>query len=192
MQRALGRYFLSLAISEWDYVSFSTLMLTKLIRPHNVSLMPKGTREISGGEQDEFLERIPPTGCGRGAAGAALVAMGLCWTVPAFADDVIRVVSPYQTTTLDPMRSAAAGNIETYGQLYSRLLRRNSETGALEPGLAEKWEISPEGKSYTFHLRDAQFSDGSPITAADVAFSLNRIRATRGRLILRRWGPWNL
>ena len=111
--------------------------------------------------------------------GAVVMAMGLCWTVPAFAADVIRVVSPFQTTTLDPMRSAAAGNIETYGQLYSRLLRRDAETGALEPGLAEKWDISPDGKTYTFQLRDAQFSDGSPITAADVAFSLERIRTDK-------------
>ncbi len=111
--------------------------------------------------------------------GAVVMAMGLCWTVPASAADVIRVVSPFQTTTLDPMRSAAAGNIETYGQLYSRLLRRDAETGALEPGLAEKWDISPDGKTYTFHLRDAQFSDGSPITAADVAFSLERIRTDK-------------
>ncbi|AHG50150.1 peptide ABC transporter substrate-binding protein (plasmid) [Rhizobium leguminosarum bv. trifolii CB782] len=109
----------------------------------------------------------------------ALVAMGLCWAVPAYADNVIRIVSPYQTTTLDPMRSAAAGNIETYGQLYSRLLRRNFETGALEPGLAEKWEISPEGNTYTFHLRDAEFSDGSAITATDVVFSLDRVRSDR-------------
>ncbi|NNH67659.1 ABC transporter substrate-binding protein [Rhizobium laguerreae] len=125
------------------------------------------------------LSGFRPKGAGAVLHGAALVAIGLCLAVPALADDVIRVASPYQTTTLDPMRSAAAGNIETYGQLYSRLLRRNSESGALEPGLAEKWEISPDGKTYTFHLRDAQFSDGSPITAADVAFSLDRIRSDK-------------
>ncbi|HLP66449.1 MAG TPA: ABC transporter substrate-binding protein [Rhizobium sp.] len=91
------------------------------------------------------------------------------------AEDAIRVVSPFQTTTLDPMRSAAAGNIETYGQLYARLLRRNAASGELEPGLAESWEVSQDGTTYTLRLRDAQFSDGSPITAEDVVFSLNRI-----------------
>lgn len=116
---------------------------------------------------------------GRLRFGAALLALGLGVVSPAWAADVIRIVSPYQTTTLDPMRSAAAGNIETYGQLYSRLLRRNVETGALEPGLAEKWEISADGLTYTFHLRDAQFSDGSPITAADVVFSLERIQSDK-------------
>lgn len=111
--------------------------------------------------------------------GAALLAMGLMVATPALAADVIRIASPYQTTTLDPMRSAAAGNIETYGQIYSRLLRRDPETGKLEPGLAEKWEVSQDGLTYTFHLRDAQFSDGSPITAADVAFSLERIHSDK-------------
>ncbi|MBN9243011.1 MAG: ABC transporter substrate-binding protein [Mesorhizobium sp.] len=115
--------------------------------------------------------------------GAALLALGLASGIgaasPAWAADVIRIVSPYQTTTLDPMRSAAAGNIETYGQLYSRLLRRNADTGALEPGLAEKWDISADGLTYTFHLRDAQFSDGSPISADDVVFSLERIHSDK-------------
>ncbi len=44
------------------------------------------------------------------------------------------------------------------------------------PGLAEKWEISPDGKVYTFHLRSSlKFSDGSPITAEDVVFSWQRL-----------------
>jgi len=116
---------------------------------------------------------------GRLHFGAALLALGIGAGSPAWAADVIRIVSPYQTTTLDPMRSAAAGNIETYGQLYSRLLRRNAETGALEPGLAEKWDISADGLTYTFHLREAQFSDGSPITADDVVFSLERIHSDK-------------
>ena len=115
--------------------------------------------------------------------GAAVLALGIGIGVgtaaPAFAADVIRIVSPFQTTTLDPMRSAAAGNIETYGQLYSRLLRRNAESGALEPALAESWDVSDDGRTYTFHMRDARFSDGSPVTAEDAAFSLERIRTDK-------------
>lgn len=79
----------------------------------------------------------------------------------AVGQEVVRIVSPNKVTTLDPIRSAAAGNIEAFGQLYSRLLRKNAE-GELEPGLAESWTISDDGLTYTFELRDARFSDGSP------------------------------
>ena len=92
----------------------------------------------------------------------------------ASAQDVVRIVSPNKVTTLDPIRSAAAGNIEAFGQLYARLLRRGAD-GALEPALAESWTVSEDGLTYSFELRAALFSDGSPLTAEDVAFSLNRV-----------------
>lgn len=41
-----------------------------------------------------------------------------------------------------------------------------------QPLLAEKWDISPDGKAYTFHLRqDVKWQDGQPFTADDVAFT---------------------
>jgi peptide/nickel transport system substrate-binding protein len=44
------------------------------------------------------------------------------------------------------------------------------------PGLAEKWEITPDGKQYTFHLNPkATFSDGTPVRASDVLFTLKKI-----------------
>lgn len=89
--------------------------------------------------------------------------------------DIIRIVSIFRTLTLDPIKSVFTGSIETFGQLYSRLLRRNLD-GELEPALALRWEISEDGLDYTFHLRDARFSDGSPLTADDVAFTLLRMR----------------
>ena len=89
----------------------------------------------------------------------------------AIGDDIIRIASPYKVLNLDPVRSAAAGTIELYGQLYSRVLRLDSD-GNLAPGLASSWEVSDGGKTITLKLRDAKFSDGSPITADDVVFSL--------------------
>ena len=106
---------------------------------------------------------------------AAAAAVALLGSGPADAQERIRIGSPYQTTVLDPMRSAAAGNIETYGQLYSRLLRRD-EKGELQPGLAESWTVSEDGTTITLELRDAKFSSGEPITAEDVVFSLTRVR----------------
>lgn len=47
------------------------------------------------------------------------------------------------------------------------------DNGNPVPDLAEKWDISPDGLTYTYHLRpDLKFSDGSPLTADDVAFTL--------------------
>ena len=45
----------------------------------------------------------------------------------------------------------------------------------VRPGIAERWEVSPDGRTYTFHLRDAKFSDGRPITSADVRYSFTRL-----------------
>ena len=41
--------------------------------------------------------------------------------------------------------------------------------------MAERWETSADGLTWTFHLRDALWSDGVPVTADDFVFSLRRI-----------------
>ncbi len=58
--------------------------------------------------------------------------------------------------------------------LYDGLLCPGRE-GGVEGGLAERWDISPDGMLYTFYLRDARFSDGSQVTAGDVEYSLERL-----------------
>lgn len=46
----------------------------------------------------------------------------------------------------------------------------------LEPDLAERWQVSPDGKRYTFHLRPGlKFSDGSPLAAADFKYAIERM-----------------
>ena len=57
--------------------------------------------------------------------------------------------------------------------------------GKISPELAESYEISPDAKEYTFHLRKATFHDGSPVTAADVRASLARILDPRGKAAFR-------
>ena len=94
----------------------------------------------------------------------------------ALAQSTLRMTTGSPVSTLDPIKSAAAGDIEVLGQLYSRLLRNAPDGSELLPGLAESWEVSEDGLRYTFRLRDAQFSDGSPVTAEDVVFSFLRLR----------------
>jgi len=56
------------------------------------------------------------------------------------------------------------------------LIRLNRQTQALEPGLAISWKISNNGRTITFHLRKGlYFSDGTPFTSADVAFTMHRL-----------------
>lgn len=58
------------------------------------------------------------------------------------------------------------------------LLRINRSTQQIEPSLAESWAVSPDGRTVVFHLRQGlSFSDGSPLRAADAAFSLRRVLA---------------
>ncbi|OPY52951.1 MAG: putative ABC transporter periplasmic-binding protein [Methanosaeta sp. PtaU1.Bin060] len=64
-----------------------------------------------------------------------------------------------------------------YGFIYDALVEYGAYGKPL-PGLAESWEISPDGKSYTFHLKKGvEFSDGTPFNATAVKFSMERMKA---------------
>ena len=79
---------------------------------------------------------------------------------------------------LDPT-SAAAGAIDsvTYSNIFEGLTRFASD-GSIIAGLAESWEISEDGLTYTFKLRDGvTFHDGTTMDGEDVKFSLDRARA---------------
>lgn len=77
--------------------------------------------------------------------------------------------------TLDPIASSDNPSIWTQLLIYDQLVKPSADGTKIEAGLADKWEISPDGKTYTFHLRDGvKFSDGKPVTANDVIFSLKR------------------
>ena len=79
---------------------------------------------------------------------------------------------------LDPT-SAAAGAIDQvlYSNVFEGLTRFGSD-GSVGAGLAESWDISEDGKTYTFNLRSGvKFHDGTELDAGDVVFSLDRARA---------------
>jgi ABC-type transport system substrate-binding protein len=77
--------------------------------------------------------------------------------------------------TLDPAFIADAGDVQLLLQLYAGLTRLD-ETGEPYPSLASGWEISPDGRTYEFAIRDdLAFSDGTPLTAQDVRRSWLRL-----------------
>ena len=74
-------------------------------------------------------------------------------------------------------------NLMIQSQLYNGLLMTNAyNSSEIMPDLAHSWEISPDGKTYTFHLFEGvKFHDGTPMTSEDFRFSFNRI-ITKGVL----------
>ena len=74
----------------------------------------------------------------------------------------------------DPTNNSASVSDAICKQLFEGLTVSTSD--GFKPGIAEKWDVSEDGKTYTFHLRkDAKWSDGSPVTAKDFEYSWRRI-----------------
>jgi peptide/nickel transport system substrate-binding protein len=84
----------------------------------------------------------------------------------------------FDLVTMDPGRMYETTGGIIIPAMYDTLLTfQNNDTTQPMPGLAESWEASEDATEFTFTLRsDAVFSDGSPVEAKDVAFSLNRVR----------------
>lgn len=75
----------------------------------------------------------------------------------------------------DPHRVEAAAAFEIAVNFFDTLVRAAPD-GRVIPGLAEDWEVSEDGRTYTFTIRDnARFHNGRPVTAHDAAFSLRRL-----------------
>ena len=110
-----------------------------------------------------------------GLAGAVALMTGIG---AAQARDTITIAMQLEPPHLDPT-SAAAQAIDSvvYTNIFEGLTRFMGD-GSVVPGLAESWEISDDGLTYTFHLREGvTFHDGSAMDSADVKFSLDRARA---------------
>jgi peptide/nickel transport system substrate-binding protein len=109
---------------------------------------------------------------------AAVLAAASALT-PAFAaNNAITVGMVLEPPNLDPTSGAAAAIREvTYANIFQGLTRFDGN-GAIIPDLAKSWDISADGLTYTFHLvTGVKFHDGSPFSADDVKFSLDRARA---------------
>lgn len=78
--------------------------------------------------------------------------------------------------TLNPITSTDAYALLFHEYTHDFLLSRNWDTYAWDPGLAESWEVSKDGKVLTFKIRQgAKWHDGKPVTAEDVKFSFDAI-----------------
>jgi ABC-type transport system substrate-binding protein len=76
--------------------------------------------------------------------------------------------------TLDPHLTTDATSAQVIVEVFGGLVTIDRDLNIV-PDLAESWDISPDGRTYTFHLRkDAAFHSGKPLTAEDVRWSLER------------------
>lgn len=79
-------------------------------------------------------------------------------------------------TDVDPQSAVTITELDIASALFEGLVTEDPVDLHPIPGVAEKWEISPDGLTYTFHLRDAaRWSDGTPVTANDFVQSWRRI-----------------
>ena len=123
------------------------------------------------------------------AAGVALLSLAACTggdgtagaraQIPtvgsALADPqvLIRAVDAGGMRSIDPSISTDVPAAHVLDDLFEGLTRLD-ERGAPVPGVASSWETSADGRTWTFHLRAAQWSNGAPLRAADFVYAWRR------------------
>ena len=110
-------------------------------------------------------------------AGAAALAIGWTATVPARAAGDIIITYKDDVSTLDPAIGYDWQNWSIIKSLFDGLMDYKPGTTELVPDLAESYEITNDGKTFTFKLRSgAKFHNGRELTAEDVKYSIDRVR----------------
>ncbi|WP_374414796.1 ABC transporter substrate-binding protein [Novosphingobium colocasiae] len=102
-------------------------------------------------------------------------------TEPGRPGGTLRISVASDTGTLD-LQTIAATNPKWLGRLMFDNLVYLDDKGNITPWLARSWDISPDGRTYTFHLRhDVTFSDGTAFDAEAVRANLDRVRDPKTR-----------
>lgn len=93
---------------------------------------------------------------------------------------IVRTSISSEPDSLDPWQSAATDTEAIFHNVFEGLFVYN-EKGELEPGLAESYDVSEDGLTYTFHLRDnVTFHNGEPMTSADVLYTYENLAGMNG------------
>jgi peptide/nickel transport system substrate-binding protein len=88
---------------------------------------------------------------------------------------LVFAVESLSAQTMDPILEGRPGNAIYQAPMYDSLVGFDIEKGGTGPGVAQTWEMSEDGLTWTFNLRPGQkFHNGDPLTANDVKFSLQR------------------
>lgn len=115
---------------------------------------------------------------------AAVFALGLAWPAvaasesPSSGEDkvVFTVGLTNEPDSLNPFLGIEAESYEMWALMYDYMISYKAEDMSPQPGLAESWDTSEDGLTWTFHIREGvKWSDGEDLTAEDIAFTYNRI-----------------
>jgi peptide/nickel transport system substrate-binding protein len=92
----------------------------------------------------------------------------------------LKIARAFEPVSFDPLKTNGDnGTLWTIVQIYDQLVEYRPGSFTPQPGLAQSWKISADGKTITFHLRSATFSNGKPVTAGDVKNSLDRFASPK-------------
>ena len=87
------------------------------------------------------------------------------------------------SNNLDPVLQDGNVNIWFFTMVLESLLKVSDDGTKIEPGLAETWDVSEDGMTYTFHLKEGLvFSNGDPVLAEDLVWSYERAMHTEESL----------
>ncbi|MBV7434976.1 peptide ABC transporter substrate-binding protein [Cardiobacteriaceae bacterium TAE3-ERU3] len=104
------------------------------------------------------------------ALSSALIAS---FSLSAHAEMVLKRGNGSEPQSLDPQIAEGVPSSHIQRDLFEGLTAEDQEANII-PGMAESWDISEDGKTYTFHLRDAKWTDGAPVTAEDFVYAWQR------------------
>src|SRR5215831_421681 len=127
---------------------------------------------LSGGGRNLLRMRIPLALL----VTLSLLVGGVALAIAADRDTLIIALDTLGAQVMDPIADTRAPHAHYHAPLWDSLVGFDFEKGGIGPGVAERWTLAPDGKSWTFYLRKGQrFHNGDPLTAHDVKFSLERI-----------------
>ena len=109
-----------------------------------------------------------------------LAALGVTAAATAQSDDdkiVLTVGLNDDVDTFNPITGVEVPDYDAWNLNYATLTDKAADDFAIIPGLAESWEASNGGKTYTYTLREGlEWSDGTPLTSEDVVWNIERAR----------------
>ncbi len=113
------------------------------------------------------------TGCGSNHSGSSALPPAPVSTIPAATQHLRRALDQ-MPRSLDPTLTTDVSAQRIIDDIFEGLTTVALD-GSIAPGVAQSWEVSSDGKLWTFHLRDAHWSNGDALTADDFVYSWRRL-----------------